>query len=276
VPSLAELHAAARDRGIPHYRRLARAELEESLRDDAERAPGAPVRLERDGPLAVVVLDDPSTRNAVGSAAMAAMEGVLDELERDEMVRLVAITGSGRVFSSGAGIREYDRMPDGGELLTDRGSAILDRLASLPLPVLALINGHAVGGGVEIALAADWRFIDPAADMRFVHASIGLVPGFGGMGRLRTRVGSAVTLRLLATCASVGGREAVAMGLADELVLARDQRVRALELAARVAGSDRAAVANAKAALTAGTREAERAAFLDSWPNRTIPDHLRA
>ena len=100
-------------------------------------------------------------------------------------VRLVAITGAGRTFCSGAAIREFDAIEDGGTLLTDRGTRLLDRVEDLPMPTVALVNGHAVGGGAEVALACDWRIIAPDAELRFVHASIGLVPGFGGLGRLR-------------------------------------------------------------------------------------------
>jgi enoyl-CoA hydratase/carnithine racemase len=275
VPTLAALHAAARERGVPRYRTLSRAELEVAVGAEVPASSG-PVRLERDGPLALIVLDDPRTRHAIGSAAMAALEEILEELEAAADVRLVAVTGAGRIFCAGAGIREYDALEDGGTQLTDRGVALLDRLAALPCPVLALVNGHAVGGGAEVALAADWRYIDPAAELRFIHASIGLTPGFGGLGRLAALAGRSTALRLISTCATVGGREAVSLGLADEVVLARDQRVRACELADRIAQADMTAVAAAKRALRAGTPEAEREAFLTVWPNRRIPDAARA
>ena len=110
---------------------------------------------------------------------------MLDELERDDDVRLVAVTGAGRTFCSGAAIREFDVLHGGGTLLNERGTKLLDRIEDLPMPTVALVNGHAVGGGAEVALACDWRIIAPEAELRFVHASIGLVPGFGGLGRLR-------------------------------------------------------------------------------------------
>jgi len=272
VSTLAELHAAARDRGIQRYRRLSRAELEAALGDGAaERPGGPPVRLERDGPLALITLDDPATRNAIGAAAMDALEAILTELEADPDARLVALTGAGRTFSSGAAIREFDPLEDGGVQLTDRGSAIFDRLAALPVPTVALVNGHAVGGGAEVALACDWRIIAPDAELRFVHASIGLVPGLGGLGRLRRLVGETTALRLLATCESVPARRAVELGLAAEVVAADAQRSRAWKLAQRVADGDRQAIAAAKAALADGSRAAEREAFLACWPNRRIP-----
>ncbi len=287
MTTLSELHAAARARGLSHYRRLSRAELEHALAngdadvmlvaDEVGAAPSTePVRLERDGPLAVIVLDDPASRNAIGGLAMDCLEAILDELERDASVRLVAITGAGRTFCSGAAIREFDQVDDGGTLLTDRGTRLFDRVEDLPMPTVALVNGHAVGGGVEIAMACDWRIIAPDAELRFVHASIGLVPGFGGLGRLRAALGEATTLRLLATCESVGGRRAVDLGLATEVIPAGELRSRARRLALRVAESDQRAVTAAKKALATGTRAAEREAFLDCWPNRQIPPNLRA
>lgn len=271
MTTLAELHAAARDRGIDRYRRLSRTELETALGVERAGNGGPPVRLERDGPLALITIDDPATRNAIGAAAMDALDRIIEDIEIDPDVRLVALTGAGRTFSSGAAIREFDPLEDGGERLTDRGTAIFDRLAALPVPTVALVNGHAVGGGAEVALACDWRIIAPDAELRFVHASIGLVPGLGGLGRLRRLVGESVALRLLATCESVAGARAVELGLATEVVPADAQRSRAWKLAQRVAEADREAIAAAKAALAEGGRDAERAAFLACWPNRRIP-----
>jgi enoyl-CoA hydratase/carnithine racemase len=280
VTTLSELHAAARERGLAHYRRLSRQELESALGNGAGEAPlatsSAPVRLERDGPLALVVLDDPATRNAFGSAAMDCLADILEELERAADVRLVALTGAGRTFCSGAAIREFDGLPDGGKVLNERGTALLDRLEDLAVPTVALVNGHAVGGGVEVALACDWRIVAPDAELRFVHASIGLTPGFGGLGRLARTVGESTALRLLATCESVSGRRAIDLGLAAEIVPADDQRARARRLAGRVAESDPGAVTAVKAALAAGTRSAEREAFLACWPQRRIPPNALA
>ena len=283
MTTLSELHAAAHARGLSHYRRLSRAELEQALSDGAGEVvaeplePSAePVRLERDGPLALIVLDDPASRNAIGSLAMDCLEAILDELERDRDIRLVAVTGAGRTFCSGAAIREFDALADGGTVLTDRGTRLFDRVEDLPMPTVALVNGHAVGGGAEVALACDWRILAPDAELRFVHASIGLVPGFGGLGRLRAALGEATALRLLATCESVGGLRAVELGLAAEVVPAAEQRACARRLAQRVAESDQHAVATAKKALAAGTRAAEREAFLACWPLRWIPPNARA
>jgi enoyl-CoA hydratase/carnithine racemase len=285
-PSLAELHAAAAARGIARYRTLPKDELARILGESPEAAPAVEprrhepvVRVERHGSLGLLTLDDPDTRNALGTEMLGSLAAAVASLAQDDAVRVVAITGAGRVFSSGAAIREHDAMPDGGTLLHDRGTAVLDGLAALPVPVVALLNGHAVGGGAELALAADWRLSAPEAEIRFVHAGVGLVPGFGGLARLSRLVGPARALHLLATRASVDGRRAVELGLALEVAPAGELVARARSLAEAVEGSDRAAIAAVKRLLAAaphGDRAAERAAFLEAWPNRRIPDSARA
>jgi len=242
VPTLAELFAHARERGVPRYRTRPGAELERLLADEAgvesaaqaEPAPaGTPspvasgVRVERDGPLALIVID------------------------------------------------ELDAPPDGGPRLAARGAAVCDLVERLAVPVVALVSGHAVGGAAEFALAADWRLVAPSAELRFVHAGLGLSPGFGGLGRLARLVGRGSALRILAARATFDGAAALAAGLADEVVPAEGQRARALELAELVAGSDRQAVAAIKQALATGTAQAEREAFLACWPRRQIPPAAR-
>lgn len=231
----------------------------------------APVRIESDGALAAIVLDDPATRNALGPEAVELASSFAAQAADADAVRLVLVTGANGVFCSGAAIREWEAADPSGEQLADRGTALCDGLAALPVPVLAALPGHAVGGGAELALAADWRIADPAAELRFVHAGFGLVPGFGGLRRLERLVGPAVALRLLATRARVGAEEALALGLVDAIVPVDAQRAWAEARAAELAGSGRDAVAAIKRALRHGD---ERAEFRRVWPSRSLPDRL--
>ena len=228
-------------------------------------------RCEIDGALAVITLDDAGTRNALGPDTAEAVLGFAQEAAADPVVRLLALTGADGVFCSGAAIRAWEALDPSGETLTDRGTALCDALAALPIPVLALLPGHAVGGGAELALAADWRVADPAAELRFVHAGFGLMPGFGGLARLERLVGPAQALRLLGTRARVGAEEAQAIGLVDAIVPVDAQRAWAEARAAELAESGRTAIAEIKAALRDGD---ERAAFLRVWPHRQLPDRL--
>jgi len=230
-----------------------------------------PVRYEVCDRVAVIALNDPPTRNALGPMAAERLVEYADHAVNDPAVRLAMLTGDGGVFCSGAAIRAWERLDETGETLTDRGTALCDHLASLGVPVVAALSGHAVGGGAELALAADWRIIDPDAELRFVHTGFGLIPGFGGLARLERLVGAPTALRLLSTRAKVGAEEAVALGLADEVVAADQQLAWAEARVAAMDGADAAAIAAIKRVLSG---EDERSAFLGVWPARQLPDRL--
>jgi hypothetical protein len=150
--------------------------------------------------------------------------------------------------------------------VSDRASA--DNLAAGRLdPQLRAAQGQAH----TAALAADWRISDPAAELRFVHTSLALMPGFGGLGRLERLVGPSTALRLLATRARVGAEEAERLGLIEAIVPAAEQLAWATALAEQMRDSDRYALAEIKAALRDGD---ERSAFLRVWPHRQLPDRL--
>ena len=224
-----------------------------------------PVRFEIRDALAVITIDDATTRNALGPEAAALITRFALEAAATESVRLLMLTGADGVFCSGAAIREWEELDETGETLTDRGTELCDLLEELPLLVVACLPGHAVGGGAELALAADWRIVAPDAELRFVHAGFGLMPGFGGLVRLELLVGRSKTR------ARVGADEALAAGLVDAIVATDDQLAWAEQRAADMAGSDRAALAAIKLASATGD---ERAAFLDIWPARQLPDRL--
>ncbi len=230
-----------------------------------------PVRYEVRDAVAVIALNDPPTRNALGPMAAEQLSAYAEQAAADPAVELIMLTGDSGVFCSGAAIRAWERLDETGETLTDRGTALCDRLATLPVPVVAALSGHAVGGGAELALAADWRIIDPAAEFRFVHTGFGLIPGFGGLARLERLVGAPTALRLLATRAKVGAEEAVALGLADEIVPTERQPAWAEARIATMDGAERKAIAAIKRVLNG---EDERSAFLSVWPDRELPDRL--
>lgn len=229
------------------------------------------VRYEAQGALAIITLDDPSTRNALGPDAADLIMQFARAAGADNTVRLLALTGSGGVFCSGAAIRAWEALPNAGETLTDRGTELCDLLENLPIPVVACLSGHAVGGGAELALAADWRIVSPAAEFRFVHTGFGLMPGFGGLARLELIVGRSAALRLLATRATVESHDAVVLGLADAVVPIGDQQDWLEEMATMLEGSSRGAVAAIKHAFATGD---ERSAFLRVWPDRELPERF--
>ena len=230
-----------------------------------------PVRYEQHGAVAVITLDDAATRNALSPEALDLVERYALTAGSEPDVRLLVLTGADGVFCSGAAIRDWEALDESGVRLTDAGTGLADLLAQLPIPVLASLPGHAVGGGSELALAADWRISDPTAELRFVHTSLALMPGFGGLGRLERLVGPSTALRLLATRARVGAEEAERIGLIEAIVPGAEQLAWATALAEQMQDSDRYALAEIKAALRDGD---ERSAFLRVWPHRQLPDRL--
>jgi enoyl-CoA hydratase len=262
-PQLYELHDLARERGIEGYRRLSKAELLEAV---GELPPAAATSVEtsvKDG-LGLLTLRGPGGENAL---ALETLEQLADEVERlsgDQSVRVIAITGSGtRIFCAGADLPRVRDLP--GAEVTERGSRACDRIAAAPVPTLALMNGHAVGGGIDLALACDWRIAAQGAKLRFIHNELGYCPPWGGAQRLSRLLGAGVALRLFATCDLLSADEARTMGLVDA-VLPREKLLgRAESLAGRVARSSRAAVAATKPLLGAMEATGHEAAFAALW-----------
>ena len=267
---LYQLHDQARERGLDGYRRMSRAELEVAL---GMAEPPGPTVVEtevRDG-LAVLTLRGGTGDNPL---SLEVLEQLADEAERlaaDEQVRVLAITGAGpRIFSAGADLPRVRELP--GREVSDRGSRVCDRIAALPVPTLAILNGHAVGGAIDLALACDWRFAAQGSKLRFIHNELGYCPPWGGAQRLGRLLGAGAALRLFASCELLSADEARSLGIVDA-ALPRDKLMgRAESLAGRVARSRRDAVAATKALLGATAAEGHEPVFAELWDaNATIP-----
>ena len=211
------------------------------------------VRLERLGPAALVTIDRPSAHNAISRPTMNELECVLDELERSD-IRALAVRGAGtRVFVSGGDLKELAtiKTADDAQSMALRMRAILDRLASLPVPVVGAINGHAFGGGCEVAMACDFRIAADDITLAFNQVDLGIMPAWGGVERLQDIVGRARSLYLLTTGTPIGAVAAADWGLVEEVVPRDlfDERVAAL--LERLGTIPRAALVGIKAAATA-------------------------
>lgn len=178
--------------------------------------------------VATVLIDRPGTRNAIDRAAMATLSDVLTELEQGidrGDVSVVAVRGGGdRVFISGGDLKELAqiRTEDEATAMSRTMRTVLDRLATLPVPTVALLNGDAYGGGAEVAVACDIRL--GAADIKFGfnQVSLGIMPAWGGVERLTRLVGRGRAMQLLLTGTILTAEDAMAMNLI-ELVAPRGQ-----------------------------------------------------
>ncbi len=178
------------------------------------------LRVERpDGAIAIVTLATPERLNAIGTDTLTDLDGALVDLERDDAVRAFVITGEGRAFSAGANIEELAGL-DGGagfarfvRTFTD----VLDRLEQHPKPSIAAIDGVALGGGLELALACDLRVASDRARLGVPEIKLGLLPGAGGTQRLPRLLPRGIATQMLLTGAPLTALDAHRLGLVNEL-----------------------------------------------------------
>lgn len=231
--------------------------------DAAARGPGG-VRVDIDGGVAVLSIDRPEARNAIGSATVAELDDAIAALGEDEDVAVVVVTGGGdRAFVSGGDLKELSaiRTHDEAVAMAERVRRVLDRLAELPVPVVAALNGHALGGGAEVAIAADVRIAADDVKIGFNQASLGIMPAWGGAERLSATIGRGKAMLAIATGELYDAHRACELGLVDVVVpragFADAWRALARQLAATAPGTTRAVKAVIAAAAPATHRELE-------------------
>lgn len=222
------------------------------------------VRLERDGRdglVAVLTIDRPEARNAIARATMRELAAALDEVA-DSATRALVVTGAGdRVFVAGGDLKELAaiRTYDEAVAMADTMRSVLDRLATLPVPVLAAVNGDAYGGGAEVAVACDIRIAADDVRVGFNQVALGIMPAWGGIERLTALVGRGRALALMTTGRVLDAGAALAQGLFDEVVPREQFETHWREVAGHIARAPRDALVGIKAA--------QRAAFPTAWPD---------
>jgi enoyl-CoA hydratase/carnithine racemase len=216
------------------------------------------LRVTRDGPVAVLTIDRPEKRNALTAAMWAALPGVLRGLAGDPEVRVLVVTGAGPGFCAGADIADLLGGPDAGDpmaALRRDNLAAQAALRDFPRPTIAMIRGHCIGGGVELATCCDLRFTDPTGVFGVTPAKVGIVFTPTSTRQLVQLVGLSTARYLLYSGELVDAETALRTGLVDRLLpagdLAGEVRRFAEVLASRSALTQRAAK-EITAALTAG------------------------
>lgn len=174
--------------------------------------------LERGDGHAVVTLNRPPA-NTISPQLVHELEAVVEELVRDDAVRAIVLTGAGdRIFCGGADLSgAFSGGPDELDAFIRGGQALLRRIERLPKPVIAAIQGHATGGGCEIAMACHLRIMKESARIGQTETNLGIIPGFGGTQRLPRLIGRTKALELLILGTLITGPEALALGLVNRL-----------------------------------------------------------
>jgi enoyl-CoA hydratase/carnithine racemase len=210
------------------------------------------VRLEVEGGVGTIRLDRPKMNAINAQLQVDLMEAAVEARDRAD-VRAVVLYGGERVFAAGADIKEmagqsYADMASWGTRLQE----VLKVVARLPKPVIAAINGYALGGGFELALTADFRVLGERAKVGVPEITLGVIPGAGGTQRLTRLVGPAKAKDLVFTGRHVDAQEALALGIADRVVPDSDVYATAREMAAQYAAGPAIALRAAKQAIDDG------------------------
>jgi enoyl-CoA hydratase/carnithine racemase len=213
---------------------------------------GAAVRVDRSDGVGWVTLDRPDVRNALNRAMREALTAALAELDRDEAVRCVVLTGAGPAFCAGVDLKEGSTGVDGHPLAT-AAPPVAAPFDALRKPAIAAINGPAVGGGFELALACDLRIAADTATFALTETRIGSLPGSGGIQRLARAVPAAVAARIVLTGDPIDAAEAHRIGLVSEVVPAAELEERTRALAGRIAANAPLSLLAAKQSLRAAT-----------------------
>lgn len=240
------------------------------------------LRVNREEGVVVLTVDRPEAKNALNLGTIETLVEAVGGLARDPSLRGVVVTGAGGAFISGGDLKDFLRLDDAqaGRRMALRMQSVLARLEALEVPVIAAIEGVALGGGAEVALACDMRIASETSQLAFKQVSLGIMVGWGGGQRLLRLVGRARALKLLLTGMMLTAEEALRIGLVDEVVPDSQALHAALSLARRIAAQPAGAVRATKRALHHGGEmsRAEAAAFeaecfATLWGS---PDHREA
>ena len=241
------------------------------------------VRVERDGAVATIRLDRPPA-NALSEAVSLQLWDAAREVETDDAVRAVVVWGGERIFAAGADIKAMAEFgPREIEPSVGALAGALRHLEAMPKPIVAAINGYALGGGLELAIACDFRFAAEDALLGVPEIRLGVIPGAGGTQRLPPLVGLAHARDLVFTGRQIRADEALAIGLVDRVAPPGDVYREALDRAAELAAGPSAAYRAAKLALHAAVtrpgnagHDVERDAFKELFATQDQKEGMRA
>ena len=219
--------------------------------------------LRRENHIATISINRPEHLNSLNREVLEEMDQLLDEIQRDDTIHVFILTGEGRAFVAGADITEMKAMsPDQARQFAAKGSAVFRKIELMEKPSIAAVNGFALGGGCELALACDIRVASEKAKFGQPEVGLGIIPGFSGTIRLGKLVGEAKAKELIFTGEIIGAKEALSMGLVNHLYPPDEVLAGALKIAEKIAEKSSVAVGYAKAAI-ARSREADMATAME-------------
>lgn len=208
------------------------------------------VRCETKDAIAVVTIDREKALNALNAEVLDDLKAAFDSIDT-ESVRCVIVTGAGqKSFVAGADIAEMSGLDaQGGETFGKKGNDVFRMIETFPLPVIAAVNGFALGGGCELAMSCDFRICAEQAIFGQPEVSLGITPGFGGTQRLARLVGPGMAKQLIYTAKNIKAEEALRIGLVNAIYPAEELMAAAEKLAGQIAANAPVAVRACKKAI---------------------------
>ncbi len=211
------------------------------------------VLIEIDDGIGVVTVNRPQLRNALSSETVEALESALREVEANADVKVVVITGAGKAFVAGADIKEMSTMDTAAaRAFSQRGHRLITLMEQMKKPIIAAVNGYALGGGLELALACDFIYAAEEARLGLPEVTLGVIPGFGGTQNLPRLIGPSRSKELIFTGRQLTAQQAREWGLVNEVVPADELMTRVMELAQNIARNGTLAISTAKEAVVSG------------------------
>src|SRR5215472_4169337 len=243
------------------------------------------IRLDVDGPQATLTIDRPKSLNALNAATLRELEAALRALAQNEELRALIITGAGeKAFVAGADIAQMASLSAAqARQFSALGHRVLHMIEALSAPTIAAVNGYALGGGCELAVACDLIYASERARFGQPEVGLGVIPGFGGTQRLARLVGRARAMELIFTGEPVDAAKAKEIGLALEVLPPDKLLEHCRAVAAKIAAKGPVAVAQAKRAMVFGAdadlrsaNELERQAFAVLFGTEDQREGMRA
>lgn len=212
------------------------------------------IKFEKDGAVATVTIDRPKVLNALNDETIAELDHCFTSIAGDSSIMCVILTGGGeKSFIAGADIGELAVCDVvSGRAKCDRGHSLLFKIENLPQPVIAAINGFALGGGCEFAMACDIRLASEKAKIGQPEVSLGIIPGYGGTQRLARLVGRGKAKQMILTGDFINAAEAYRIGLVDEVYPPDELMAKAKEMADKIVSKGPLAIKAAKESINLG------------------------
>lgn len=222
----------------------------------------SPILCAADDPVATITLNRPTKRNAIDLPMIEALFAALDAIEGERRVRVVLLRAAGETFCAGGDIKAWSALnpQDFAHLWIRRGHRVFDRLAQFRKPTIAVISGPALGGGLELAAACDFRIAERQARFGLPESGLGMVPGWSGTQRLARRFGIQTVRRMALGGLTLNADEAWQAGIVDAVVDKGEGGSAAIELADSISSRGPAAVEVVKTMLAVAEGEAPEAA----------------